>query len=598
MLAEWGQPSLLRFVLQLAFTRVHSGLALSFALLAMNAGVHAQNLPDAGSIQREIERQQQTRPPVPAPQAVPAAPAVAPTPDDERFTIRAFVIQGVTLIPQAEVQRVLTPWLGRPIQFSDLEQAKQAIADLYQKRGWFARPQIPEQEFQDDGDLIINVIEGRLGAVRIEKEAPNEEGQEWQPNRKRMLNTFTARQKAGEPLYMPYVERAISLLNETPGMVINASLTSGEAPGASDVLVTPQLGSLWNGSLTRDNAGSRSTGSVKDTLSVNLNNPEGPGDQFALAFMRSKGVNYKRLGYTLPVAYDGARLGLNVSSMRYRVLFPMSESDSSFPRGSSAVQGLSLSWPALRSATQNIDLSASYDRKHFVNELYDPENTNIQPLSDKRIHVVNASLSGDYSDAWGQGGITQWRLGWDLGHVDLSGNLQNQQQDQQGPQTQGYYERLSISLSRLQRVTATNTLWLNLQGQRSNKNLDSSEEFSLGGSQGVRAYPSAEASGDYGWLLTLEARQVLTPQWQWVIFYDHGEVRVNHQSYAGADGPTRLGLQGWGTSLSWSLPGRMIARMTWSRRIGDRPRGNAQTGLDSDGSLVLNRFWLSLTALF
>jgi hemolysin activation/secretion protein len=194
--------------------------------------------------------------------------------------------------------------------------------------------------------------------------------------------------------------------------------------------------------------------------------------------------------------------------------------------------------------------------------------------------------------------MTQWSLGWARGRVNLGANAQNLQQDQQGPQTQGYYERLSLSLSRLQRLSATHTLWANLQGQRSNKNLDSSEEFTLGGSQGVRAYPSAEGTGDHGWLLTLEARQVLTPQWQWITFYDHGQITVNHQSFPGANGPTHASLKGWGTGVSWSLPGRLLARATWSRRIGDNPLANAKTGLDGDGSLVRDRVWLSLTALF
>jgi hemolysin activation/secretion protein len=147
-------------------------------------------------------------------------------------------------------------------------------------------------------------------------------------------------------------------------------------------------------------------------------------------------------------------------------------------------------------------------------------------------------------------------------------------------------------------LTATHNLWANLQGQRAYRNLDSSEKFTLGGSQGVRAYPSAEAYGVHGWLLTLESRKVLAPQWQWIMFYDHGEVFVNHKTFVGANGPTQASLKGWGTGLSWSVPGRLLARATWSRRIGDNPLANAKTGFDGDGTLVRNRVWVSVTALF
>lgn len=599
MVADRGQPSRLRHALQLVLMRVLQGLAWVLVLLACAAAVRAQNLPDAGSIQRDIERQRQVRPPVPAPQAVPAAPAAPGRADEMQFQIRAFLIQGVSLIPEAEVQRALLPWLGRPIRFSDLEKAKQAIADLYQRHGWLARPQIPEQELHDNGDLTINVIEAKFGAIRIDHETPESAGQPaWQFNRERIQKTFTARQKTGELLYVPHIERAISLLNDTPGLGVSANLTAGETAGASDVVVSPLFKRHFSGTLTRDNAGSRSTGAVKDTVSLSLDNPEGLGDQFGLSLMRSQGVDYSRFGYTHPLGYDGARMGFNFSNMRYRVIYPMSPSNPSYPRGTADTQGLSLSWPALRSPGHNVYLSGSYDRKHFVNEIYNPDSANIQSLSDKRVDVVNFSVNGDLTDGWGQGGMTLWNLGWTRGRANLGANAQNLQQDQQGPQTQGYFERFSLGLSRLQRLTPTNTLWLNLQGQRANKNLDSSEKFTLGGSQGVRGYPSAEATGDHGWLFSLETRQVLTPQWQWVTFYDHGQIRVNHRGYAGANGPTHVSLKSWGTSLNWTLPGRVIARMTWSRRIGQNPLANPQTGLDSDGSLVRNRFWLNLTALF
>jgi len=596
MAAIWGLPKAWRH----AFTRTsatHLGVCGLLAWLACALSAHAQTLPDAGAIQREIERQQPMRPPATAPQAPPVMPAAEPRPDEMQFQIKAFALQGVTLLQQSEVQAVLQPWLGRPIQFSDLERAKQAIADLYQSQGWFARPQIPEQELQDDGEITLHVIEGRLGAVRTEHEALAPEAAQ-RIDRERIVRTFTARQQVGEHLYMPHIERAISLLNDTPGMGVSATLATGDAPAASDIVVTPMARSLFSGSATLDNAGSRSTGAQKATVAMSLDNPAGWGDQTALNLMASEGVRYGRVAYSLPLGYDGVRLGLNASSMRYHVIFPMSESNPSYPRGTADTQGLSLSWPALRSGANNIYLSGTLDQKHFVNEIYNPDTANINQLSNKRLGVGGVSASGDHSDAWGEGGMTQWSLGWVRGHVNLWANLQNQQQDQQGPGTQGHYEKFSVSLSRLQRLSASHTLWLSLQGQRSDKNLDSSEKFSLGGAQGVRGFPSAEGSGDHGWLATLESRRLLSAQWQWTLFYDHGQITVNHRPYVGANGPSHVALRSWGTSLNYTQPGLGVARLSWARRIHTSPLANEKTGLDGDGSLLRNRFWFSVTAFF
>ena len=567
------------------------------ALLACVWPLHAQTLPDAGSIQRDIERQQPVRPVMPAPQAAPARPISEPRPGELQFQVRAFVLKGVSLMQESEVQAALQPWLGRPIQFSDLEQAKQAIVDLYQRQGWVARPQIPEQELQDGGELILNVIEGRLGVVRIEQEALKEQDAR-RFNRDRIHRTMTARQREGEPLYMPHIERAVSLINDTPGAAASATLATGETPGATDVVVSPLLRGLVSGSLTRDNTGSRSTGTTKDTLSLNVDSPEGWGDQTSINVMRSEGVDYERLAYSFPLGYDGVRLGLNASSMSYRVIFPMSESNSSYPRGTAYTQGISLSWPALRSANQNLYVQASFDHKHFVNEMYYPDTNGINALSNKQLRVGSLSVNGDRTDDWGMGGMTQWNLSMSGGRLDLSANAQNQLTDAQGPRTQGSYGKLSMGLSRQQRVAGSTTLWASVQGQRSNKNLDSSEKFTLGGPQGVRAYPSAEGAGDHGHLVSLEARQVLSSQWQGVLFYDHGRITVNDETYVGANGPAQVVLKGAGASLSFTLPGYAVARLTWSRRMGDNPLAHVKTGLDTDGSLITNRVWLSLTAFF
>jgi hemolysin activation/secretion protein len=55
------------------------------------------------------------------------------------------------------------------------------------------------------------------------------------------------------------------------------------------------------------------------------------------------------------------------------------------------------------------------------------------------------------------------------------------------------------------------TLYASFSGQRASKNLDSSEEFFLGGPNGVRAYPQGEGAGDEGWLSRLELRHGAGP---------------------------------------------------------------------------------------
>jgi hemolysin activation/secretion protein len=124
--------------------------------------------------------------------------------------------------------------------------------------------------------------------------------------------------------------------------------------------------------------------------------------------------------------------------------------------------------------------------------------------------------------------------------------------DAASAQTHGSYSRLSYSLSRLQRIGASQQLWLLVTGQNASKNLDSSEKFSLGGANGVRAYPLGEASGDEGYRATLELRHQVLPLVQASVFYDIGSVSINKTPF----GPTannRRTLSAVGVGLNASI---------------------------------------------
>jgi outer membrane protein assembly factor BamA len=69
---------------------------------------------------------------------------------------------------------------------------------------------------------------------------------------------------------------------------------------------------------------------------------------------------------------------------------------------------------------------------------------------------------------------------------------------------------------------------LSLNGQAANKNLNSSERFSLGGANGVRVYPRGEVSGDQGFLVSAELHWALPGYgWQLATFFDAGRVIIS-----------------------------------------------------------------------
>ena len=557
-------------------------VAIALALFA--SSIAAQTTPDAGSLLREFEKQAPPRLPQPAPQAMPQTP-LAPDANALRVQVKAFRISGNTLIAEPELQAVLAPWVGKESTFAELQQAANAVAEAYRRHGWFARPQLPAQDLAE-GIVSINIIEGRLGAVRID-----DGGQSLRLDRAMVSSTMTARQQPGDPLNLDALERSSSILNDTPGMAVATILAPGGDTGQTDAIVKVQDKPLLAGMAQIDNQGARSTGADKLTFNLSLDNPGGAGDQVSANGNASEGNRYVKFGYARPFGRDGLRAGISVSAMQYQLLGEDFAALNS--KGDAKTLGLNASYPLLRSGTHNMSLAGALDRKDYYNE------ANEIATSEKRIHSALLALNGDLLDGLGNGGMTLWGVNVTAGKVDLSANSANETADQSGPGSAGSYQKLGYSLARLQRISDQSTLWLSLSGQRASKNLDSSEKLSLGGPSGVRAYPLMEGSGDDGWLATLEARYNLTPDLQLSVFYDHGTITQSHNAdYAGAPLVNEASLKGAGLGLSWSQSGSFTLRAVWARRIGDNPLASATTGADGDGSLKPNRFWLSAVVYF
>ena len=143
--------------------------------------------------------------------------------------------------------------------------------------------------------------------------------------------------------------------------------------------------------------------------------------------------------------------------------------------------------------------------------------------------------------------------------------------DDASARTQGHFDKLNFNLLRLQSLGERLSAYMSLAAQKGSKNLDSSEKFLLGGANGVRAYPQGEASGDTGYLATLELRYVLNwPAAPGVLqpfaFVDAGGVTLNENPFAA--GNNRRNLAGGGLGLSWARANDFQVKLTVARRIG------------------------------
>lgn len=560
--------------------------AMLVSLLGV-CGASAQTTPDAGSLIRDISGSTQ---PSRLPDTVP--PVILPgedAPQDKTIKLRVkdFRIVQATLFTEAELKALLADLIGKELSLAQLQQAALRIGDYYRQRGYFARALLPRQVVED-GVVEIRVLESTLGGVEIAPPLPSRAQAEV------ARQTVLAQQKIGEPLRPDDILRGLKLLNETPGYGVKATLKPGAKEKETNLVINLEDTPLVNGAVMADNRSSRGTGAEQVVGTVNINNPSGRGDQIGLVGLASQGSRFMRAAYTVGLGYSGLRIGANTAGLRYKLVGSLASLNA---EGKATIYGVTATYPLLKTQSLNLYGNASSDVKHFVNDIAGANSSN------KTLRTVGLSLTGDVLDDWGGRGLNQFSFNWVTGNADLSANAADMASDLTLSRTHGTYQKASFSLARLQKLTDKLGLFVNYSGQLANRNLDSSEKFSLGGGNGIRAYPLGEASGDQGWMLISELRYNLDDNLQLVGFVDTGSVTQHKYRWSGwnATNPDQsnvYNLMGAGMGLNWTGKDKLMLRSSLAGRLGSNPGRDATTGSDSDGTKRNLRVWVQLIQPF
>ena len=547
-----------------------------------------QSVPDAGSLQHGAPMDPPVALPVPGRLLPTEAASEVPTEAGPTVTVRRFVLDARVSLDADALQAAIAPYLNRPLSYQDLLAAARAVALAYRQAGWVVSAVLPEQDISD-GEVRITVTNALFGGVAMR-------GGEASGLRLQNIESYiTEQQTPLQPLRTDALERALLLLDDLPGLSATGVLRAGQYAGETDLLVQIEPTAGQSGELSLDNTGARSTGYQRVLANWNKSGLLTWGDQFSANLVhtftsyQSDGSDYQRLGYSLPLGYDGLRLAFGGSVFSYRLV--SSEFSGLGFYGDSDAWDMELTYPLVRHQNKNLYLMARAEQKHFDNQ---GAGTTV---SRYRLEERSWGVRGNLYDALGEGASSSGSLIVSSGFLDLR-DSPTLSTDATTTASNGTFTRLRYSLSRDQGLGQGFSVFAAINGQTADKNLDSSEKFYLGGSNGVRAYPSSEGSGYQGFVLNLEARWKPTAEWQLAALYDYGYVTVNHDnSYSGASTLNEYALKGYGLSATWRGQHKQTLALTWARRIGDN--ANATTaGKDQDGTYYRERFWLTASLAF
>jgi hemolysin activation/secretion protein len=558
--------------------------AFAVCVLALANAAPAQvPVPDAGAILRETDPAQRSAPAT-STLGAPAASPITRAREGTLVKISSVRITGATRYDEAELHALVAHLIGREVDYLELRQAADKISQRYRADGWFARAYLPEQSL-DDGVLTIAVIEAHVGAVRIE--APAAGTLVGEGTIRRML---LAGQHEGETLEIVALERAALLVDELPGIAVAVVLAPGEQAGATDIIARVENSRRWLANVEADNSGIPSTGRERTTGQLLLESPLGRGDELAALLNFSRGNRFARLSYELPAGSGGWRVGASAATLEYELGGAFKALDA---HGRATTWGMSASYPLMRSNRFNARFTSVVEERRYANFAFGLE------TSSSFVRAARAGLMFDRLDAFGGGGLLQYGLQVTYGALDLSDNAQDFAVDAATTRSDGHYSKISWNAARLQRLGERDRLLLSVSGQNASRNLDSSEQLSLGGSSGVRAYPELEATGDQGWTATVEWTHTFAQHWSAALFHDWGSIWQHKRAWTGwndgrADLRNRYSLDGVGVSVAWSGFSGFEVRATAATRFGGNPGADPVTGNDGDGARHEPQVWVNV----
>jgi hemolysin activation/secretion protein len=273
-------------------------------------------------------------------------------------------------------------------------------------------------------------------------------------------------------------------------------------------------------------------------------------------------LTYGRVGYQALIDNGtGTTVGGALSGLYYHLGNGLSALHA---HGTAEVETLSVMQPLIRSIAGNLFVQGAFDSKQLRDEI---DATDIH--TDRRADSVTVTLAGDRRDGRG---ISNMNLGVTVGQLDFA-NEAAELADSSSARIRGTYAKYSLSLARLQSLSAADAVYLAFNGQAADKNLDPSEQFFLGGPNSVRAYDVGTLGGAQGAFATAELRHnfASAPRgtWQAIAFVDSGIVEIYKNAFESRDNSATL--SGAGIGLNWAGGSGWTATAAVARPLGGVP---------------------------
>jgi hemolysin activation/secretion protein len=343
-----------------------------------------------------------------------------------------------------------------------------------------------------------------------------------------------------------------------------------------------------------DDSGSRSTGFIKSTLGVNFNQPFKKGETISIRQIHTNGggSDYFEIGTRFPLEKDGSILAFRAGAIEYDAGQQNASLD---PTGNSDFIEANLITPIFKSNDLNLNIGLSAIRSSYIEK-----RASILKV-DKIDNRADLSIYFDFYDQIFNQSGTIGKFVFSHGYMDLSNNVDDVEQRIAG--AGGSFSKVIAQFNRLEKITEKNNLYIRFKSQYALDNLESAEEFSLGGLYNVRVYPNSEGGGadnaDSGYVINFELEHNVNKNVKVFAFYDFGKIQIYKDTPAGSLTGTgsfktyknEYNLKDTGLGAEWEILQGTKINMLWAHKLGiNHGRRNDGTNFDRTNMNDMLRF--------
>ena len=221
---------------------------------------------------------------------------------EDRVFVKSIDIEGNSVVSSRALDEIANRFENRDLSYSELIDLNNRLSPAYADRGYATSGAIyPENAYDGDGVLRVQIIEGTLGPIDIRVDG----------RRKPWFFETRIRRAAGSVLNVRKLERMLQVLKLDPQIRrLESSLVPTADRGVATLTLSVEEDSFFNARASFDNYRSPSIGSLGGSVIAEFNDLVGYGDSYLLSYSGSEGLNQVQVILEAPVTpWDTKLLG-------------------------------------------------------------------------------------------------------------------------------------------------------------------------------------------------------------------------------------------------------------------------------------------------